>query len=331
MSEERTNDPEYLTGSPSGRVRVIGRVNQEWKQLLLAILHRAGIPDPSATKIDRLLQEKDGPHAALMRLLAHVDCGEGEARRHWTALCRHREELAGRMGRDPGIWVALLDYFLNVSGTLKAPKIIERAALDAAERNAMTDPLTGLFNRECFEDSLGREAKRAQRYGGGFSLALLDLDDFKSVNDTHGESIANEALVHLSAVVRQNLRHTDLPCRLSGEVFAIILPGTGRVGGFVLADRIRIEVARRFRKHLFADCLLSLTLSGGVATYPDDASTPEDLTRHADRALYYSKRQGKNRVVVHVTEPSTPRGTLAGDVNRPGRRGRRGVRFPRRR
>lgn len=279
---------------------IIGRVNQDWRQQLCALLDEEGLAGHGKEDIDRVLREKGGPYAALIHLIAHVDFDEAEAKRQWKAIRRHHKTLTRLLGRDPDRSVAALDYFHNILRLYTAPKIIEQRAYKTAERYVMTDALTGLFNRQFFRDTLKREARRVQRYGKVFSLALLDLDDFRRVNENHGESVGNQALVHLSEIMRQNLRRTDLPCRHSGEAFAVILPDTGRVGAYMLTERIRADVERRFRGRLFGDRVLGLTVSGGIAAFPDDAGSPEELILHADRALHYSKRQGKNRVLLHV-------------------------------
>lgn len=280
---------------PGGPGRQVSRGAE--RQRLFALLAQAGVADAVKYDPDELLEGQSGPYSVLLRLLAHLDFDETSAMQHWQAICQHRDALAGWIGRDPGVPVAALDYFQNIRHMLCAPIFIERDDFDATERSAMIDALTGLFNRRYFQCSLEREVERAQRYGVRFSLAFFDVDDFKQINDHHGHPVGDEALIHVSTVIRQNLRQVDVPCRFGGEEFAVILPGTDRTGAFVLADRIRAEINRLFNRHRFCGRLLELTVSAGVATCPDDAWSADELARCSDRSLYRAKRKGKNRVV----------------------------------
>jgi diguanylate cyclase (GGDEF)-like protein len=271
---------------------------------LRSLLDEAGIGGGQGSDLDRLPEDKAGPHAVLMHLLVHLDFDERAAREHWRRIRDHRRVLAARVGRDVGALVATLDYFQNSVNVLRSPTIVERAAYEATEREALVDPLTGLFNRRHFRCSLEREVERAQRYDGHFSLALFDLDDFKSVNDTRGHGVGDQVLIHCAAVIRRNLRQVDLPFRFGGEEFAVIIPDTDAKGGFTLAERIRDDLESLFARVRFAGRTLELTMSGGVAGYPGDALSAAELTVRADRALYRAKHDGKNRIA--LWSQSTP-------------------------
>jgi diguanylate cyclase (GGDEF)-like protein len=179
---------------------------------------------------------------------------------------------------------------------------MEIAAFLAKERDASTDNLTGLFNRNYFNTSLRRETLRAQRYGLTFSLVMLDIDDFKSVNDRHGHVVGDEALSACSHVIRRSVREIDVACRYGGEEFALILPETSRSGAFIVSDRIRTDVELLFSHELFRDRQLDLSISGGVAIFPIDSSSEDGLVTMADQALYRSKKEGKNKITLHADE-----------------------------
>lgn len=160
---------------------------------------------------------------------------------------------------------------------------------------SLRDRLTGLYNFAFFSDALRRETERATRYGGLVSLVLFDLDLFKSFNDTHGHEAGNRLLAEVGRVVEASRRSADVAARFGGEEFALLVPGDA--GAAVeAAERIRLAIARIIVPvgHGQHD---GRTVSAGVATYrPGD--TPDALVEAADRALYLSKRRGRNRVSV---------------------------------
>ncbi len=178
----------------------------------------------------------------------------------------------------------------------QASVAVENARQHAiAKREAVTDPLTGLANRRRFLDQLATEAKRRSRSGRPVALITADLDDFKLVNDQHGHQSGDEVLRGFAEVLRMTLREIDVPARLGGEEFAILLPETDAPGAAVVADRLRERIAS-----LVIDTSdgerLSVTASFGVASCPP-LERVEDLPAAADEALYEAKTGGKNRVV----------------------------------
>lgn len=254
-------------------------------------------PPRDAELVQRL--EASGPDApvcsTLLHILTHLAFSEEEARPHWAAIRRHRERLERDLGRDVGLRVAILDYFQNVSRSLHSPKVIELRAYAETERSAISDGLTGLFNQTYFRQVLQREVQRARRHGRELSLVMLDLDDFKAINDTRGHVEGDRVLTRAADVIRSGLREIDLAARYGGEEFAVLLPDTPRAGGYAVAERIRTGIQKRFGRGRVA---ARVTLSGGVATCPTDARTSEDLVRRADSALYQAKASGKNRIVL---------------------------------
>src|SRR5215218_2430445 len=159
-----------------------------------------------------------------------------------------------------------------------------------------TDALTGLPNRRHFQEALDVEMVRVQRYGGSFSLALLDLDEFKSFNDRFGHPAGDAALCELARVIRQHMRASDRVARLGGKEFAVILVGTGKEAASAVVERLRMSIAELDLGHLgVPGC--TVTTSIGVAAMPDDAEYAAQLVRHADVALYEAKARGRNCVV----------------------------------
>jgi len=242
--------------------------------------------------------ETSGPElpicSTLLHILTHLAFSEEEARHHWSAIRAHRKELQQDLSRDVGLRVAILDYFQNVARSLHNPKVIELRAYAETERSAISDGLTGLFNQTYFRQVLQREVQRARRHGRELSLVMLDLDDFKKINDSRGHVEGDRVLTSAADVIRSGLREIDLAARYGGEEFAVLLPDTPRNGGYAVADRIRSGIEKRFgrrRSH-------RVTVSGGVAACPSDARTAEDLVRRADSGLYQAKASGKNQIVL---------------------------------
>lgn len=269
-------------------------------QQLLQLLEDASRGDEQALR--KLLEADPESHAPLLRLLTQLDYTEAEAREHWSALLDHRKSLSDKLEREVSLQVAALDYFQNVKNAIRLPKILEMSTFLATERNAITDGLTGLYNRQFFDASLRRELKRARRYGLAFSLVMMDVDDFKRVNDIHGHVVGDEALHMTSDVIRASVREIDVACRYGGEEFAIILPETSRAGAFIVSERIRLDVHEVFNIQPVGTPQIELSVSGGIAIYPADSNSAEGLIRMADKALYRSKHDGKNQITLHADE-----------------------------
>ena len=174
----------------------------------------------------------------------------------------------------------------------------DMAARLAAQKAALTevaisDPLTGLHNRRSFEVRLAEEVERTRRSQVPFTLLLVDLDHFKQVNDRFGHQVGDQALQAVAAVLTKQLRAIDLPARIGGEEFAVLLPNTPEHGALEAAERLRAAIAAQPIPHQHTP--LTITASVGVAWCPAHADTGDGLMRVADQALYQAKRAGRNR------------------------------------
>ena len=266
------------------------------RQSLLQLL------EAGPTREERLLDDFDREgrngqplYSAVLSILTHLNFSEAQAEKHWRRIRAHRQALRTILGRDVGLRVAILDYFVNVNHELKNPKVIEISAFERTARSAVTDPLTGLYNHGFFLQALKREVLRARRHDLLLSLVMMDLDDFKAINDTRGHLEGDRVLIKAATLIGESLREIDIAARYGGEEFAVILPETSRTGAAVVADRIRGRVAAEFARRRGGP---AVTLSAGVAGYPEDAGTAEELVRRADEALYRAKADGKNRVTL---------------------------------
>ncbi len=171
---------------------------------------------------------------------------------------------------------------------------IENSRLYAkTEEVARVDGITGLFNRRHFDERLREEIDRHSRYGDMLSLILIDLDNFKKYNDTFGHQAGDRILVRAAMMVESGVRSSDLSFRYGGDEFAIILPHSSTMDAFSVAERIREKIA-----YEMSSKQLDLSVSIGVASWPGDGSTLDELCYAADMALYYSKRTGQNRTSI---------------------------------
>ncbi|RMH36052.1 MAG: sensor domain-containing diguanylate cyclase [Deltaproteobacteria bacterium] len=170
---------------------------------------------------------------------------------------------------------------------------------------AMVDGLTRLFVRRYFDARLAEEIERARRFGTEFSVVMMDIDDFKQLNDSLGHPAGDAVLVAVADIVRRNMRGVDTAARYGGEEISIVLPRTPLLDAYNLAERIRglIEAARV----PYDGGTISVTASFGIAAYPESGEgTADDVVRRADTALYRAKRTGKNRVELYWADGERP-------------------------
>jgi len=191
-----------------------------------------------------------------------------------------------------------------------APVLANLRNLAIAELRAATDALTGLPNKRAVTDSLNRMFAQAARTSSPMTLILLDLDHFKALNDRFGHPVGDQVLASVGAVMRASLRDSDFAGRNGGEEFAVILPNTEVAGGQETAEKLRLAISAITIPGLD----LELTVSLGVAGYPEHAVGPERLERLADAALYVAKRTGRNRVEVATATPDGADGADGADV-----------------
>ncbi|UCG78373.1 MAG: sensor domain-containing diguanylate cyclase [Nitrospirota bacterium] len=159
---------------------------------------------------------------------------------------------------------------------------------------ATTDGLTGLHNHRSFQERLENEIERVRRYDHSFSLMILDIDRFKDFNDAYGHQAGDIALRSIAGVMNDNIRGADMAARYGGEEFAIILSETPLDGAIQTAERIRGQIEKLAIQH--DGQTRRVTISIGIAEFPSDGLSREELIESADKALYYSKRSGRNKV-----------------------------------
>jgi len=199
------------------------------------------------------------------------------------------------------LWMAR--QILRPAAQLEASRSRLRELYESAREAALRDSLTGLGNHRAFQEAVARMVEGSRRYGTAFSLILLDIDEFKRINDTRGHAVGDQLLTQLSDVIRMTIRHTDAGFRVGGDEFAILMPHTDAEGAVGLCRRI---LARSLEDRGAGAYRGPISFSAGVTACPTFGATRLELTAQADAALYRGKRAG--RTVVTVYDPTTDRG-----------------------
>jgi len=197
-----------------------------------------------------------------------------------------------------------MDHTLNDHEPLMAT-IADHVALSVTNlrlrerlrQQSIKDPLTGLFNRRRLEEALANEISRASRHGGQVGVIMLDVDHFKGFNDTYGHELGDAVLREVGNLLRHNVRQEDIPCRYGGEEFTLVIPDANHEGLHILAENIRTSIERNIAPALETEIVDRVTVSIGIALYPEHGDTVHGLLKAADTALYLAKEGGRNRVV----------------------------------
>lgn len=171
-----------------------------------------------------------------------------------------------------------------------------RYGLNRAKVLAEVDELTGLFNLRGLAITANRLLAQSVRYNRSATILMIDSDNLKTVNDTHGHDAGNRLLKHLAMAIRNELRDNDVPARYGGDEFIVFLSETPVTGAVIVAERIRDAMAST-PVDVGGGRMVTCTVSIGIAGYPEDGANIDAITARADRAMYQAKREGRNRVV----------------------------------
>ena len=264
------------------------------KQKLISLLERERKFNYFTSEINEILASdlKDLLYSKSLELFINLSFEENEAKNHWENIIKNIDFMKSQLNREIGLRVAIVDYFINHTEMMKEPIVVEMRVFKENEKLALVDSLTGLFNKRYYDIAVRKEYKKALRFNQIFSLFLLDLDDFKKVNDTKGHLFGDEVLANFGQFLSYSSREEDIICRYGGEEFIVILPETTGDGALMYAERLRKRLKEEvfFKKHI-------ITFSGGISTFPYNGKDLEDLFKSVDKSLYAAKYNGKDCII----------------------------------
>ena len=226
-----------------------------------------------------------------IRAITHLDLRESQCLQLWDEMLQRRRELSENLGRPVALKTALMDVLAS-AGLFRVPIVIEYDELKTLQLNAVTDPLTGLYNRRLFGETFEKELNRARRYTLPLGLVILDLHRFKEVNDKYGHPRGDEVLRAAASTLKKALRTSDSAFRIGGDEFALLLPQTDAEQALALSRRVETVFGETVQPLQLA---VSVSMDHGVATFPQDGEHADQLIRVADERLYRLKHANHGR------------------------------------
>lgn len=208
----------------------------------------------------------------------------------WHDIAKRFAAARAKLGSPLGLPAVLLLELHSRKGRLAEPRVVSERDLEVLRVNAITDPLTGLYNRRFLLEHLERELSRSERGGGIVSIVMIDLRGFKAINDRFGHPVGDSALVRTARIIRDSLRTIDAGCRWGGDEFVLVLPNTGMLAAFTVAERVRHRIAA---SALPRGTGVELGMHYGIAGFPADGRTVNFLLKVADLRLYQCREQSR--------------------------------------
>ncbi|MBN2546635.1 MAG: GGDEF domain-containing protein [Spirochaetes bacterium] len=243
--------------------------------------------------ISRILKETGNDlYVKVLFYITYKTFSPEKAKKLWEEILKHKYYLSKVLKRNVEITVASLDYLTNIKDEIENPKLVGESFIGKIVELSSIDSLTKLYNRIYFFNKIKEEFTRFSRYNITFSIIMLDIDNFKAVNDKFGHQKGDEVLIKLGYIINSLFRELDTCARYGGEEFMILLPHTDIDKAYIIAERLRKKVENIFRKDL------KVTVSIGISNCPKSSKTLKLLIKKVDEALYRSKKNGKNQTCI---------------------------------
>jgi len=268
-------------------------MQSQLRQTLLELKSNGQSDDVFLKEIEDLAQKR-GPVVLqdAFNLFGDINFPLKDCNKHWDMLLVHRLEMIKMLQRPVNITTVFCDYLQSTSDYFENPRIIESANYEDILQKIHYDKLTGLYNRCYFDEAYSQQIALAKRYQEDFTVLFLDIDNFKSINDTHGHKLGDKVLSTIADIITKEKRDSDIAARYGGEEFVLLLTHSDNISSYIFAERLRQKIAAVE----FLGTELKVTVSGGIASFPFNSSNPEVLVDMADSAMYLAKGAGKNRI-----------------------------------
>ncbi len=246
----------------------------------------------NANSIEEFAKRINNPYSKIISVLIHKKLDEKEAKDTWNRLVTHMKSLEKVLNRPVGINVASVDYIENIKNITEDMKVMLEDEFESISKIATIDELTSLYKREVLNIFIKKVFEKARRKNSAFSFIMIDIDDFKDVNDTYGHQKGDEVLTKISKIIKQSIRSMDIAFRYGGEELSVIFPDTKKHDAFKIADKIRVNIQKEYADDM------KITVSIGVSSNEDSKKDEEQIIKSADELLYEAKSNGKNQVKV---------------------------------
>ena len=231
--------------------------------------------------------------------ITRLDLRENQSLQLWEEMLARRRKLSELLGRSVSLKTALMDV-LSSAEMIRVPVVLEYDEFKKLQLNAVTAPLTGLYNRRLFAEGFEKELTRARRYGLPLGIVILDLHRFKEVNDKYGHPRGDEVLRAAASTLQKALRTSDSAFRIGGDEFALLLPQTDAAQALALSRRVEAVFAETLQPLQLS---FPVTMDHGLANFPQDGDQSDQLIRVADERLYRLKHTNHGRTDTSVSAP----------------------------